>query len=139
MSLTERQRDLVTSSFARLVPISNEATSLFYERLWQIAPETKPLFHHTDMDALGLKLMQTLGLAVRSLHDTTTLTPLMRELGQRHIGYGVSQEQYEQVKGALLWMIEKKLGRSFNQETREAWIAAYDLIASIAISAYEQP
>jgi hemoglobin-like flavoprotein len=137
MLLTDQQRQLVTVTFARLVPISNEAAALFYKRLWEIAPETKSLFHTADMTQQGMKLMQTLGLSVRALHDPDSLVPLLRDLGKRHISYGVTKDQYELVKTALLWMIENSLGKDFTADTRDAWMAAYDLIASIAISAYD--
>ncbi len=138
MSLTDHQRQLVTASFARLVPLSSKATSLFYSRLWEIAPETKPLFHATDMNQQGMKLMQTLGVTVRSLHDLDSIFPYLRELGQRHIHYGVSKDHFDQVKSALLWTIKECLGRDFTPETQEAWDAAYNLIASMTTSAYQK-
>jgi hemoglobin-like flavoprotein len=46
-------------------------------------------------------------------------------------------EQFESVKAALLWMIEQCIGADFTAETRDAWIAAYDLIAGITLSAFD--
>jgi hemoglobin-like flavoprotein len=137
MALTDEQRHLVTISFARLVPISSEATSAFYNRLWEIAPETKALFHSVDMTQQGMKLMQTLGIAVRALHDLNSIAPFLTDLGKRHIAYGVTTDQFDLVKAALLWMIEECLAEDFSPATHEAWTAAYDLIASITMSAYE--
>jgi len=138
MTLTDHQRQLVMDSFSRLVPISNEAASLFYHRLWEIAPETRPMFGSTDMTAQGTKLMQTLGVSVRALHDPDGIRPFLLELGQRHIGYGVSKEQYASVGLALLWMIERSLGDDFTPELHDAWTAAYDLISEMTRSAYNQ-
>lgn len=137
MSMTDQQRQLVTESFAHLVPISEEAAAMFYERLWEIAPETKALFQHVEMRQQGLKLMQTLGVTVRSLHDLDNISPMLYELGQRHIGYGVGKEQYDLVKDALLWMIENVLGATYTPEVQAAWDAAYDLIASLTLRAYD--
>lgn len=137
MMLTDQHRVLVTESFALLVPISDDAAAVFYQQLWTIAPETKPMFQSTDMAAQGLKLMQTLGVIVRALHDLETIRPFMRELGQRHIGYGVTADQYVLVKVALLYMIEYCLGDKFTPEVRAAWDKAYDMLASFAIAAYE--
>jgi nitric oxide dioxygenase len=134
--LTEKQRQIVTASFARIVPITSEATATFYNHLWEIAPETKRLFQNTDMTQQGMKLMQTLGMAVRALHDPDSIMPMLRDLGKRHIGYGVTIEQYELIRAALLRMIEHSIGRDFNDETRDAWNAAYDLIADMTTSAY---
>jgi hemoglobin-like flavoprotein len=137
-TLTDHQRRLVTDSFTRLVPISTEAAALFYNRLWEIAPETKALFSSTDMAAQGMKLMQTLGVAVRALHDLDGLTPILRDLGQRHIGYGVSRQQYDAIGAALLWMLEHFLGDDFTPELRDAWDSAYRLISDITQQVYDQ-
>jgi len=137
MTLTEDQRRLVVESFAPLVPIADQASTYFYHRLWEIAPETRSMFGSTDMAAQGMKLMQSLGVAVRAVHDLDSLTPYLRDLGQRHIGYGVAQEQYPLVGTALLWSIERCLGDDYTPELHDAWSATYALIISIALSAYE--
>ncbi len=137
MALTDDQFRLLTESFARLVPASEEAAVLFYKRLWEIAPETKVLFKTDDVAEQGMKIMQMLGVTIRSLNDASTVTPLLHELGKRHIDYGVTREQYALVGDALLWMIEQCLREDFTPEVRAAWIAGYDLMTSMAISAYE--
>lgn len=135
--LTEEQRILVTESFASLVPITNEAVAIFYSYLWEIAPETKALFANSDMTQLGTKLMQTLGVAVRALHDQDTIVPFLRDLGMRHMGYGIRKEQYTLVELALLRMIERCLGDNFTPQVHDAWVAAYAYIAEITTSVYE--
>ena len=136
MALTDEQRHLVTTSFARLVPITTDATTIFYERLWNLAPETRALFQAADMSQQGLKLMQTLGVAVRALHDLDSIRPFLHDLGRRHQGYGVTKAQFEPVRSALLWMIEQCLKEEFTPETRQAWNAAYDLIASMTMEGF---
>lgn len=137
MTLTDDQVRLLTESFARLVPMSTEAAALFYGRLWEIAPETKSLFKNVDMNEQGIKLMQMLGVTVRALHNPDSVVPLLRDLGTRHIDYGVTREHYQLLGDALLWMIEQCLREDFSPEIRAAWIAGYDLMASIAITVYE--
>lgn len=136
MPLTDQQRKIVTESFARLVPVSTEATRFFYERL-EIAPETRSMFDSTDMTEQGLKLMRTLGMSVRGLYDLNEITLMLHELGERHIGYGVTKDQYDFVKVALIDMIQYCLGKEFTPELHDAWVAAYDLITSIIVSVYD--
>ncbi len=45
-------------ALAKVAPISEQAAALFYGRLFEIAPEVKPLFRG-DMKGQGLKLMET--------------------------------------------------------------------------------
>ncbi len=137
MSLTDHQRRLVSESFAQLVPITQEATTVFYDHLWRIAPETKSLFHTDDMQQQGIKLMQTLGIAVRAIHDLNSIGSFLYDLGQRHIAYGVSKDQFDLVRSALLAMIEHCLGAEFTPEVREAWDITYTLITDLTLTAYD--
>lgn len=137
VALTDQQRQIVVETFSRLIPISEHAAAMFYDRLWEIAPETRSLFHATDMPQQGMKLMQTLGIAVRALHDIDSIVPLLHDLGARHIRYGVTVDQFALVKDALLWMIAQTLGEDYTPEVHEAWSDAFDLITSITVSAYE--
>ncbi len=66
--MTPEDIDLVQSSFAKVVPIREAAASLFYDRLFEIAPEVKPMFKG-DMKEQGRKLMTTLGVVVNGLKD----------------------------------------------------------------------
>lgn len=137
MSLSDAEKLLVTESFAKVAPISEKAAELFYNRLWEIDPETKSLFKSTDMREQGRKLMQTLATAVGALHNLEAIVPVVQQLGKRHIAYGVKKEQYDTVGAALLWTLEQGLGADFTPEVKEAWTKVYGLLASVATSAYD--
>lgn len=134
MSLTTEQIKLIQDSFAQVAPIAPQAAEMFYGRLWEIAPETKPLFKEADMGVQGNKLMQMLGVAVASLNDLETLVPAVKDLGKRHVGYNVTDEHYQPVGEALIWTLEQGLGEAFTDEVREAWVAAYTILADTAIA-----
>jgi hemoglobin-like flavoprotein len=46
------------------------------------------------------------------------------------VEYGVTVAHYDTVGGAFLWTLEKGLGTAFSTEVKEAWVAAYHLMAS---------
>lgn len=137
MALSDEQKRLVTESFAKVAPISDKAAELFYGRLWEIDPTTKPLFKATNMQEQGMKLMQTLGTAVGALYDLDSLVPVVKDLGKRHIAYGVSKAQYESVGAALLWTLEQGLGDDWTPEVQEAWTEVYTVLADVATTAYD--
>lgn len=138
MAVTDEQKQLVVDSFAKVTAISDKAAELFYSRLWEIAPETQVLFRYTDMQKQGTKLMQTLGLAVSSLYRLESFLPALRELGQRHIAYGVKEEDYEAVGTALIWTLEQGLGDAFTPEVKQAWIDVYGVLSGTATSVYKE-
>lgn len=128
------QINLVQTSFAKVVPISETAAELFYGRLFEIAPEVRPLFKG-DMKDQGKKLMATLNVAVQSLTDLPKLAPVLEKLAIGHVPYGVKAEHYDKVGAALLWTLEQGLGESWTPETAEAWTETYKIVASTMINA----
>jgi nitric oxide dioxygenase len=130
--MTPDQIDLVQASFAKVAPIAAAAADLFYSRLFEIAPEVRPLFR-SDMKEQGRKLMTTLGIVVSGLKSPDTILPAARALAVKHVGYGVTAEHYAPVGAALIWTLEQGLGDDFPPETRAAWIAAYTLLSGVMI------
>ncbi len=128
--LTEKDIELVQSSWNSVVPIKDTAADLFYDRLFDIAPELKPLFKG-DMAEQKNKLMQTLGVMVSTLKDLDSLVPVLKDLGAKHVAYGVEDIHYGKVGKALLWTLEKGLGSYFTPETKTAWTKVYTVASSV--------
>ena len=134
MSLTPSQIELIQDSFRKVVPIADTAAALFYGRLFEIAPEVKPLFKG-DMSLQGAKLMATLGLVVAGLNDLSKIVPAAESLARKHVAYGVKDAHYAPVGAALIWTLERGLGPDFTPETRDAWVEAYGILSSVMIAA----
>ena len=90
--MTPQQIDLVQTSFKKVVPMAATAADLFYDRLFEIAPEVRPMFPQ-DLKEQKVKLMAMLGTAVGSLHKLDTILSAVKALGERHKGYGVTAAQ----------------------------------------------
>jgi len=136
--LTLEQKELVQSSWEKVVPIADQAAELFYGKLFEIAPEVKPLFAESDMSEQGKKLMQMITVAVKGLDNLGELVPAVQKLGERHNTYGVKAEHYDFVGSALLDTLEKGLGDAFTPETKEAWTITYTTLAGVMIEAQEK-
>lgn len=130
--MTPEQIKAIQDSFAKVAPISEQAAALFYERLFEIAPGVKPLFH-SDMKEQGRKLMATLAVVVNGLSNLDTILPTASALAKRHVDYGVKAADYEPVGAALLWTLERGLGAQWTPELAAAWTAAYGLLSDFMI------
>ncbi len=130
MTVSTAQIVLVRQTFGLIEPIAPQAAALFYDRLFEIAPEVRPLFKH-NMDEQGQKLMQMIGIAVANLDKLEEIVPAIQALGKRHATYGVEPVHYEAVGAALLWTLEKGLGYAFTPEVREAWALVYATLADV--------
>jgi len=127
--MTPQQKSLVQETWRRVVPIAEQAATLFYNRLFEINPGLRPLFAGVDMAAQRQKLLQALAAVVGELERIDEVLPQLEELGRRHAGYGVTEQHYEDVGSALLWTLGKSLGEDWTAETKAAWTAAYTLLA----------
>jgi len=132
--MTEEQVALVKTSWAKVAPISATAADLFYGRLFEIAPEVKPLFPD-NMAEQKKKLMQTIAYCVAGLDNLDGIVGAVRDLGRRHVDYKVEDEHYDSVGAALLWTLSQGLGDDFTPETEQAWTETYTILATTMKSA----
>jgi hemoglobin-like flavoprotein len=126
--MNPKQIALVQTSFAEVVPIADVAAELFYDRLFELDPSLRGMFRG-DMKEQGQKLVTMIGVVVSGLKTLDRIVPGVRALGARHAAYGVRDEHYDIVGAALLWTLAKGLGAAFTDDVREAWTAAYTLLA----------
>ncbi|NOR71237.1 MAG: hemin receptor [Methylomarinum sp.] len=132
--MTEKQIDLVQSTWQMIVPVKEQTAELFYKKLFITAPEVKPLFTG-DIKAQGEKLVSSINLVVNSLRSLDHVVPALQSMGERHVSYAVKAEHYDIVGATLLWTLEQGLGNNFTDEVKEAWTIAYGLIAGTMIDA----
>jgi hemoglobin-like flavoprotein len=119
---------LVQLSWRKILPIKDDVAELFYLKLFGIDPSLRGLFGD-DMEQQGAKLMQMITAAVRGLDRMDALLPVIRELGMRHVAYGVRDAHYAAVGTALLWTLEQTLRGDFTPEVKSAWIKTYGVLS----------
>ena len=135
--MTPEQIQLVQSSWEKVKPIKEKAAELFYGKLFELNPAFKQLFPN-DMVEQGKKLMSVLNVAVNSLKNLEAILPTVKDLGKRHIGYGVKDEDYDVVAEALLWTLGAGLGDDFTDEVKAAWTQTYVTLANVMKEAAAQ-
>jgi EAL domain-containing protein (putative c-di-GMP-specific phosphodiesterase class I)/hemoglobin-like flavoprotein len=128
ISLTACDIMLVRASFSTIVPIQDAVASLFYNRLFVMAPALRFLFSD-DLGEQRRLLMKLLTMCIGRLDDFSAVAPAIRELGARHVGYGVMPQHYAIVGEALLWALARGLGIAFEPELRAAWAKVFELLA----------
>ena len=117
--MNSTQVKLVQESFAKVVPISEAAAVIFYDRLFEVAPSVKAMFPD-DMTQQRKKLMMMLAAVVNGLGNLESILPAASALAKRHVDYGARPEHYPVVGGALLWTLEKGLGEAWTSDVADA-------------------
>ena len=126
--MTAAQKRLVRESFAEIREIAGPVSMLFYGRLFALDPSLRPMFRQ-DIALQGRKLMDMLTAVVDHLDEFESLTPTLRSLGQKHVGYGVRPEHYQTVGKALIWALTQALDERFYPELRAAWLATIQAVS----------
>ena len=140
--MDEAQKELVRATFARIAPIADQAGLMLYENIFAIDPSLRRLFK-IDIETQGRKIMAVIATAIANLDRLGEVLPRIRELGRKHVGYGVRDKDYDTGGVALLMTLEAALGDDFTPAAREAWAACYGTIvgemkaAAAAFSARE--
>jgi len=137
--MTPEQVTLVQQSFGKVAPNAEQAAVMFYDRLFEIAPQVKAMFP-ADMTEQRKKLMATLAVVVNGLSNLESILPAASALARRHVAYGAKAEHYPVVGSALLWTLEKGLGDGWTPDIAGAWTAAYTTLSGFMIEqAYGRP
>ena len=132
-AITPEQVALVKETWGKVIPISETASRLFYDRLFETSPHLAPMFYGVDLVSQREKLVKAINMVVVSLERIEELVPSIRELGKRHLNYGAEEAHYAEVGSALLWTLETGLDEAWSEDAEEAWTTAYQLLAGVML------
>ncbi len=133
--MTNEQVKIIRNTWRSLQGI--DATLLgdvFYSRLFLKEPSLRKMFQ-VPREIQAKKLIDMLDMIVSRLDRLNEVSENIKQLGQRHVGYGVKPKHYEEVGKALLWSISKGLGKDWNPEVEAAWTACYALLTDAMLDA----
>lgn len=133
-SMTQPDAKLLLRRSWAIATTNKEALGLlFYKKLFQIAPETEPLFKQ-DIGSQAAKLIATLSFIIDSLDEEEALQQAAGDLAIRHVGYNVTADQYTAVGKALVETLHEVLGTKFDKITEAAWVDTYTALSKHMIS-----
>jgi hemoglobin-like flavoprotein len=127
--MTPDQMRLVRLSFAAVSKRKVEAGRTFYDRLFAMEPDLRPMFK-SDMNVQHGKFIEMIGVIIGLLHDPSGLSQTLAQLAHRHRDYGVRDKDYDSVGEALLLTFADLLGDGFTPELKTAWRDLYAMVAS---------
>ncbi|UAA37680.1 hemin receptor [Paraneptunicella aestuarii] len=112
----------------RFASCSVNCSTSFFLHVFSFHPELRPLFTG-DIERQGIMFMKVVSMAVNSLYDMDSILPALRELGKRHIEYGVQPHHYAAIRESFIWILKRELAEGFTEEVEQAWGCVFDLIA----------
>ena len=86
------------------------------------------------MEGQYRKFVDMLNTIVARLERVDELKGDIVAMAKRHVEYGVKPHHYNLVGRALLWTLQKGLGKDWNDEVRSAWINCYSILSGTMIT-----
>lgn len=123
---------LVQRTFEMIIPLADTFALIFYDRLFHLAPQVRPLFR-TEMSLQREKLMTMLALIVRGLDQPDVFIDELKQMGLRHASYRVEPEHYPIVNEAVIWTLKECLGEKVTAEMFVAWENTLALVSDIML------
>ena len=133
--MTPDELALIESDGAIIRAAPEAFATTFYATLFELAPETRALFPD-DLVAQRGKLVAELEFLIDAATDTATtgdLGPFLvraRELGRRHVDYGVTGPDYATV-GLALNAAAGRVVDGWDERHDRAWTKLYRLISDV--------
>jgi nitric oxide dioxygenase len=93
--MPKEQIAVLQQSFAKVALIADRTAVMFYERLFEVAPQVKAMFP-ADMAEQRQKLIATLGIVFNGLSNPESFLPAVGSLAKRHVAYGARLEHYRE-------------------------------------------
>ncbi|MEM6488230.1 MAG: globin domain-containing protein [Pseudomonadota bacterium] len=131
-------RETIQRSWRRLAPFVGLVGTIFYGRLFAIAPDVRPVFE-SAIDEQAAKLTDTLSVVVQMIDGEDQFGGDLEALAVRHIAYGSLPAHYDAVGNALIWTLDTTLPGGLQAHERAAWERAYAWERDLMVNARAEP
>lgn len=144
MTLTDKQKGLIRESWAK---VDHRAHGMvFYEKLFTAHPEYLPMFKKfppKDAQAMrkeedpafvaqAVATFTAIDRVVSKLDDPDGMTKMLKDLGKRHVKYGVHEPEFLAVQPVVIDTLNAGLG-GMSPELQNAWETALKIICSVIV------
>lgn len=124
-------------SWALVAKSGDEVPLFFYSHLFLSHPDLRSMFP-ISMSAQRDRLVGALGRIVSNADQVDQVAPFIQQLGRDHRRFAVMTEHYPAVGASLLATLRHFLGPAWNERLATEWAEAYNLIATVMLTAAEQ-
>ena len=133
MKLSDDEVQKVKAVWQQVISQKDEASIYFYDRLFTIAPEIKPLFKLDGVRQRSL-LMDILNLMATRADRINEIEETFVNLGIRHVKYGAEEKYYPVVRDVLMDVFDKFAPNDLDDSTKQIWTKLHGHVSKIMIS-----
>jgi hemoglobin-like flavoprotein len=122
---------LLRQSFELVTDRQPQVVHRFYEILFERHPQARALFGRNSAAKQEEMLGAALVAVLDHLEDAAWLSATLKQLGAKHVDYGVTEEMYGWVGASLLAALAEVAGKDWTPELAAAWTEAYGAISGL--------
>ena len=122
----------------RVITQERALAPLFYARLFERDPSTRALFPQ-DMTRQHAHFNVALAILIGNLEYLGALDDPLRELGGRHVAYGVRREHYAEFRDTLIELLAECAGDLWSPRLRDDWWAALTQVIGVLLDGAQEP
>ena len=137
LEVTAEDIDIVKSTWSQVIVYRDKVGSLFYSKLFELAPQVKPLFKSDPLEQ-SRKLTGMITVVVTKLDKLDEILPEVRALAIRHNKYGTQPSHFDIVGKALIWTLSQAFEDKWTLQMQSAWTKIYTLLANAMIQAMQE-
>ena len=126
--------DLINLSFDALKPKGEEFVKAFYALLFERYPAVTGLFNDMQIEQHVPRMLSALSSVVDGVNSKNFPLDVLRELGERHAGYGATEDLYGPVAETMLDVLADFLGDDWDENVKNAWSGVLGLVAESMLS-----
>jgi hemoglobin-like flavoprotein len=120
--MTEKQVLLVKHSWSYVTGQLDDLYPIFNKKLGHLCPELKPLLKRLNKEKRLAIIMTAINHMVAALPDLQKAEKQLLLALAEYSDLDISRSYYESALIAFLMTLEKKLGKNWTEEIRDAWI-----------------
>jgi len=125
---------VIQSSWNQLLGKEEAVVIRFYERLFIEHPEYRPLFTHSKK-VQRAKFLSMLNIIINGLDNLEFLSDPLKNLGKKHGGMGLINEDYENVAAALVNAIDEVSDKPLSDIERRSWFEGLMTVSKVMMKA----
>jgi nitric oxide dioxygenase len=122
--MTPIQQELVRDSFTMVEPFSTVIATLFYNRLYEIAPHLRERLS-CEARHQGALFVEFVTSVINNLGNRERIESLALDLRLKHRSFAACLKGIPAVETAFFWTLKEVLQKDFTPEVCSAWVVFY--------------
>lgn len=129
--LNSSEINLIKESWEQIQDDPNKVRRLFYNKIFEIAPEAEELFRESFLNFKSLP--DSFMFMYEHLENLEEEIPRIKRLGLKHKTYGIKKKHYPIGQTALLWAFQQVMKTKFTTDMINAWAKLFDYMTHYMI------